>query len=105
MRMLLDEMERTLTDLLQMGLATAGPDMADRFAQMSERCEAAGLHTGAALFNEISRLLRSRSHSVDKTDLNLTAAICRAEHYITLCRTRMTEEDIRNRWQEDRHDM
>ncbi len=100
MRQILDEMERTLTDLLQMGLATAGPDMAKRLRDQSERCEATGLHTGATLLLEIDRLLDERSHSVDKTDLPLTAAICRTEHYITLCRTRMTEEDIRRRWQE-----
>ncbi len=100
MRQILDDMERTLTDLLQMGLATAGPEMAKRLWDQSERCEATGLHTGAALLSEIARLLDERSHSMDKTDLPLTAAICRTEHYITLCRTRMTEEDIRQRWQE-----
>ena len=100
MRALLDDMERSLTDLLQMGLATAGPEMARRFEGVSQRCEATGLHTGAALLSEIARLLTQRSHAMDKTDLPLTAAVCRTEHYITLCRTRMTEEDIRRRWQE-----
>ena len=100
MRALLDDMERSLTDLLQMGLTTAGPDMAKRLEGVSQRCEATGLHTGAALFSEIAGLLTQRSHAMDKTDLTLTAAICRTEHYITLCRTRMTEEDIRRRWQE-----
>ena len=97
---LLDELELALTDLFQMGLATAGPDMARRLAALSHRCEATGLHTGAALFAELSRLLNQRSHEMDKTDLNLTAAICRTQHYITLCRTRLTEEDIRARWLE-----
>ena len=100
MKHLLYDLEQALTDLLQMGLATAGPDMIKRLSALSERCEATGLHTGGALFSEISRLLTQRSHSMDKTDLPLTASICRAEHYITLCRTRMTEEDIRARWQE-----
>ncbi len=100
MKTLLDDLERSLTDLLQMGLATAGPDMANRLKDQSDRAESTGLHTGAALFAEISRLLKARNHSMDKTDLPLTAAICRAEHYITLCRSRMTEEEIRNRWQE-----
>ena len=100
MRTLLDQMQRALTDLMQMGLATAGPDTAKRLEALSEQCENTGLHTGAALYAEIARLLSARSHTMDKTDLPLTAAICRAEHYITLCRIRMTGEDIRARWQE-----
>ena len=100
MTTILDEMEQALTDLLQMGLATAGPDLAQRLLELSNRCEGAGLHTGAALFGELSRLLKERSHSLDKTDLTSTAQICRAEHYITLCRSRMTEDQIRVRWQE-----
>ena len=100
MKLLLDDLERALTDLLQMGLATAGPDMAARLRDLCERCEATGLHNGGTLFAEISRLLSERSHSLHKSDLLLTGAVCRAQHYITLCRTRMTEEDIRRRWQE-----
>ena len=100
MKTLLDDLERALTDLLQMGLATAGPDMAKRMKDLSEQAETTGLHTGGVLLAEIAELLSERSHTMDKTDLSLTAAICRAEHYITLCRTRMTEEDIRERWQE-----
>lgn len=99
MKLMLDEMERALTDLLQMGLATAGPEMAKRLEDLARRCEDTGLHTGGALFGEISRLLTERSHSLNKTDLPIAAAICRAEYYITLCRSRMTEEDIRARWQ------
>lgn len=100
MKQFLDDLERALTDLLQMGLATAGPDMAKRLGDLSDQCESTGLHTGGTLFAEISRLLSERSHNLDKVDLPLTAAVCRAQHYITLCRTRMTEEDIRRRWQE-----
>lgn len=100
MKELLDDLERSLTDLLQMGLATAGPDMAKRIKDLSQRAEQTGLHTGSALFADIAELLTRRSHTLDKTDLTLTAAVCRASHYITLCRTRMTEEDIRTRWQE-----
>ena len=100
MNRILDDLEQGLTDLLQMGLATAGPDMAQRLWELSARCDGAGLHTGADLFAEISRLLKERSHRVDKTDLPITALICRAEHYITLCRSRMTEDQIRMRWQE-----
>lgn len=100
MKLLFDEMERALTDLLQMGLATAGPEMAKRLDDLSRRCEDTGLHTGRELFGELSRLLTERGHSLSKSDLPITAAICRAEHYITLCRTRLTEEDIRAKWQE-----
>ena len=100
MTTVLDDLQQALTDLLQMGLATAGPEMGKRLDRVSQRCEDSGLHTGAGLSAEISRLLTQRSHSMDKTDLELTAVICRAQYYITLCRTRMTEEDIRLRWQE-----
>lgn len=99
MTMLLDDLERALTDLMQMGLATAGPDMAARLEELSAKSEAAGLHTGAQLIGQIARLLRERSHHMEKTDLELTGAVCRTEHYIMLCRRRMTEEDIRARWQ------
>ena len=100
MTTVLDDLQQALTDLLQMGLATAGPEMGKRLDRVSQRCEDSGFHTGSALSAEISRLLTQRSHSMDKTDLELTAVICRAQYYITLCRTRMTEEDIRLRWQE-----
>ncbi len=100
MKELLDDLERGLTDLLQMGLATAGPDMAQRLEDLSAQAENAGLHTGASLFAGIAQLLLERSHSLEKTDRDLTAAVFRAEHYIILCRSRMTEEDIRRRWQE-----
>ena len=97
---LLDDLERGLTDLLQMGLATAGADMVRRLRDLSDRAEAAGLHTGADLFSQIAKLLDERSHTMAKNDLDIASAVFRAEHYITLCRARMTEEDIRRRWQE-----
>lgn len=100
MRALLDDLELCLTDLMQTGLATAGADAWKRFAESSQRCESTGLHTGAALFGSISELLEKRAHQEQKNDSDLTAAICRAEYYITLCRERLTEEDIRRRWQE-----
>ena len=100
MNELLDELERGLTDLLQMGLATAGADMVRRLRALSERAEGAGLHTGGALFSQIAALLEERNHSMAKTDLDTAAAVFRAQHYIALCRSRMTEEDIRARWQE-----
>jgi hypothetical protein len=100
MNELLDELERGLTDLLQMGLATAGADMVRRLRELSDRAECAGLHTGGALFSQIATLLEERAHTMAKTDLEIANAVFRAQHYITLCRSRMTEEDIRARWQE-----
>lgn len=100
MRTFLDDFERALTDLLQMGIATAGADMEKRLARLGEAAGNIGAHTGAALCGEIASLIEKRTHDLNKTDLTLTAAVFRAEHYITLCRARMTEEDIRRRWQE-----
>ena len=100
MNELLDDLERGLTDLLQMGLATAGADMGRRLRELSDRAEAVGLHTGGALFSQIATLLEERAHAMIKTDLELANAVFRAQHYITLCRARLTEEDIRARWQE-----
>lgn len=100
MKELLGDLERSLTDLLQMGLATAGADMVRRLRELSDRAEGAGLHTGGALFSQIATLLEERAHTMAKTDLELANAVFRAQHYITLCRARLTEEDIRARWQE-----
>ena len=100
MNELLDDLERGLTDLLQMGLATAGADMIRRLRELSGRTEAAGLHTGGALFSQIATLLEERAHTMSKTDLELANAVFRAQHYITLCHARLIEEDIRARWQE-----
>ena len=100
MNELLDELERGLTDLLQMGLATAGADLIRRLRELSDRAEGAGLHTGGALFSQIATLLEERAHTMAKTDLDTAAAVFRTQHYITLCRARLTEKDIRARWQE-----
>lgn len=100
MRELLQELEQALTDLLQMGLATAGPQMADRMGALAEKCEATGLHTGSAIFAQLSEAIRERGHNLKKTNMRAAEAIFRAQHYITLCQTRLTEEDIRLRWQE-----
>lgn len=100
MKELLDDLERGLTDLLQMGLATAGADMIRRLRELSDRAEGAGLHTGGALFSKIATLLEERAHTMAKTDLELANAVFRAQHYITLCRARLTEENIRVKWQE-----
>lgn len=100
MNELLDDLHLALTDLMQRGLATAGPDTEKQLSDLSDRCAAAGLPTGAELSCTINRLLSQRMDRMEKSDLELTAAICRMEHYITLCRRKMTEEDIRRRWQE-----
>lgn len=100
MRARFDDMELALTDLMQTGLATAGPDAVKRFADLSRKAEAAGLHTGSTLLKTISEQLEHRAHTTEKTDIELTSAVCRLEHYITLCRERLTEDDIRSRWQE-----
>lgn len=100
MNELLDELQLSLTDLMQRGLATAGPDTAKHFSDLSDRCAAAGLHRGAELAAELYRLLTARLDRMEKSDLEITAALCRMEHYIILCRHRMTEEDIRRRWQQ-----
>ena len=100
MNELLNDLEHGLTDLLQMGLATAGADMVRRLRELSDRAEGAGLHTGGVLFSQIATLLEERAHTMAKTDLETAAAVFRAQHYITLCRARLTEENIRARWQE-----
>lgn len=100
MRQLLQEMEQALTDLLQMGLATAGPQMADRMGGLSEKCEATGMHTGGALFARLAEAIRERGHAMEKSDAGAAEALFRAQYYITLCQMRLTEEDIRLRWQE-----
>lgn len=100
MNAVLDDMNLALTDLMQRGLATVGPETAKRFSGLSDRCAAAGLHTGAQLCAGLSRLLGDRMGQLEKHDLEITAAISRTEHYITLCRHRMTQEDIRRRWQQ-----
>lgn len=99
MKNFLDDFQRALTDLLQMGLATAGPDMAERFARLSQQAETTGAHTASRLCADIGELLTRRAHALEKNDRDLTAAVFRAVHYITLCRSRMTEQDIRARWQ------
>ena len=100
MNELLNDLEHGLTDLLQMGLATAGADMVRRLRELSDRAEGAGLHTGGVLFSQIATLLEERAHTMANTDLDTAAAVCRAKYSITLWRARLTEEDIRARWQE-----
>lgn len=100
MRDLIPELEQALTDLLLLGLATAGPEMGARLEALSRKCELTGLHTGSALFAELAQAIMERSHTMEKSDHRAAETMCRARHYITLCQTRMTEEDIRERWQQ-----
>lgn len=99
MRELLDDMELALTDLMQSGFSTGGPAAAKRLHSLSLACEERGLHTGGTLLTEIERALGSRSHTVEKDDLPLAATVCRTVQYIQLCREKLQEEQILQRWQ------
>ena len=96
---LLDDMELALADLMQSGFSTGGADAAGRMRSLSLACEERGLHTGGALLSEIERALAARSHAVEKDDLSLAASVCRAVRYIQLCREKLQEEQIIQRWQ------
>ena len=96
---LLDDMELALTDLMQSGFSTGGEAAAKRMHNLALACEDCGLHTGGTLLSEIEQALVSRSHAVEKGDLSLTAAVCRAARYIQLCREKLQEEEIIRRWQ------
>lgn len=96
---LLNEMETALADLLQSGLATCS--FGGRFQKLAEDCEARGLHTGAAMMEQIAVSLNNRAHALEKDDLPLTAVIFRAVRYISLCREKQQEETILSRWQHE----
>ena len=96
---LLDDMELTLTDLMQSGFSTGGTAAAERLRGLSLACEERGLHTGGTLLTGIDRALNSRSHAVEKYDLPLAAVVCRTVRYIQLCREKLQEEQILRRWQ------
>ncbi len=97
---LLEDMKLCLTDMLLSGLATAPPQHARSAQSLSQRAEAMGLHQGAALFADIASALEARTHRLQKEDQTLTEAICQAARYTDLCRERLSEEIIRQRWQE-----
>ena len=99
MTQLLDGMELALADLMQSGFATGGPAAAERLHELSLQCEDCGLHTGGALLAEIEQALTARSHAMEKDDLPLTASVCRTVRYIQLCREKIQEEQIVQRWQ------
>lgn len=99
MRACLDAMEARLADLLQSGLDTGGTDAAAAFSRLAEECEACGLHTGRALMDRLARLLEGRAYALEKEDAPLLDALFEAEGYITLCRERWQETEIRRSWQ------
>ena len=84
MNELLDEMELALSDLLQAGLASAGPEAAGRLRTLARQGEQAGLHTGAQLLEEVAADLEARTHRMQKDDQTLTDRICRAGRYLAL---------------------
>ena len=96
---LLDDMELALADLMQSGFSTGGPAAAKRMHNLSLACEDRGLHTGGTLLAGLEQALTARSHALEKDDLSLAAAVCRTVRYIQLCREKLQEEEIIQRWQ------
>lgn len=96
---LLDDMEQALTDLMQSGFSTGGPTAAKRLHNLSLACEELGLHTGGTLLLQLEQTLNARSHAMEKDDLPLASAVCRTVRYIQLCREKLQEEQIIQRWQ------
>lgn len=92
-------MELALTDLMQSGFSTGGPAAAKRLHNLSLACEDCGLHTGGKLLAGMEQSLTARSHTVEKDDLALAALLFRTMRYIQLCREKMQEEQIVQRWQ------
>ena len=96
---LFDDMELALTDLMQSGFSTGGPSAAKRLHNLSLSCEDRGLHTGGALLSGLEQALTARPHAVEKDDPALAAALFRSVRYIQLCREKLQEEQIVQRWQ------
>lgn len=105
MNQLLQEIQRTLADLLQSGLATGGAPAVHRLRELSARCEETGLHTGSALLEELAAGLSARAHTLEKEDLSLSAVLCRAVHYVEFCREKLQEASILQRWQAQQEDL
>lgn len=99
MTQLLNEIEQALTELLQSGLDTGAPSASRQLGTLAAQCEEMGLHTGAALLLEVEEGLSTRAHMIEKKDLTLSAAICRTIRYLELCREKLQEESIIQRWQ------
>lgn len=96
---LLDELEEALSDLLQAGADTGAIGEVPRFRTLAAQCEGWGLHTGSALVTELADLLEGRNHQLEKEDLSLTEVLCRTVRYLDLCREKLQEEAILERWQ------
>lgn len=99
MKLLLEDMERAMADVMLSGYS-AGAGIAPKFRELSADCARHGLHTGADLMMQIAQGLERRGHSMQKEDLDLTGRICRAVHYVSLCKEKLQETDITTRWDE-----
>ncbi len=96
----LERIEQALADLLQSGLSTRSLAAVPEFHALAEECERVGLHTGASLLNQLESALTQRSYAIQKNDIPITALICRLAQYLDLCREKMQEELIEQRWRE-----
>ena len=97
MNALLDDMERAMADLMLSGYGT-GAELAGRFRLLGEECSRIGLQNGGAWMEEIALGLEKRTHSIQKEDLALTENLCRAASYVRLCREKIQETQIIERW-------
>lgn len=97
MKELLDDMERTLADLMLSGYGT-GAELAGRFRRLGDECRRIGLQNGGLWMEEIAAALEQRTHSIQKEDLALTELLCRAAGYVRLCREKIQETQIIARW-------
>lgn len=95
---LFDEIECVLADLLQSGMDTGAAFTAQRLVSLTDRCEDLGLHTGSAILTELRKTLEARSHQLEKENVSAAAAVCRMTRYVGLCRERLQEEAISDRW-------
>lgn len=98
MNELFNQIEQVLADLLQSGLSTRAAAAAEELHTLAEECERVGLHNGANLLRELESALTQRSHTMTKNDIPITAMICRLAQYLALCREKMQEELIEQRW-------
>ncbi len=100
MNELIGQIEQALADLLQSGLSTRSAAAVPEIHELADKCERVGLHTGAKLLTELEAALEQRSHTITKQDIPITAIICRLAQYLQLCREKMQEELIEQRWSE-----
>lgn len=95
---LMEQLEEILSDLLQSGADTGALSAARRLEALAPRCESCGLHTAHTLLTELAAVLKERSHQLEKDDLPLTQLLCRTSRYMELCREKLQEETILERW-------